>query len=205
MKTTKQTLRRDEAETTCITTEISANEFKDFKLFLNIIKMNFIDFSLVDGAFRTYSNNRAIIVETGFRFFRGMSFEIAEIKSFLKSISTLCKKNSITVKANESSIVFEDQLGSYEVMSGNADLLDNKFISDEEMIDTWLINVDPNKLIISGAIPIIGVRRMKTALSKFSSDGIYFKYDKNDLTRGFLSMLLSSAKKFRYLRTDILS
>ena len=190
MKSTKPALPHDDAETICPTTMIPAKEFKDFKSFLNMIKMNFNDFSLIDGAFRAYSNNRAIIVETGFRFFRDMSFDISNIKSFLKSISALDKKNSITVTRNDSSIVFNDQLGTYEVSRSNADLSDNKFISDEEMMETILYNVDPNKLIISGAIPKIGVRRMKIASLKHSSDGIYLKYDKNDFTKGFLSMLL---------------
>ena len=188
MKNTNQALLHKDAETICPTTVISAKEFKDFKLFLNIIKMNFNDFSIVDGAFRTYSNNRLIIVETGFRFFRGMSFEIAEIKSFLKSISTLGKKNSITVKANDSTIVFNDQLGTYEVSRKNPELLDNKYISDEEIMDSWLNNMDPSKLIISGSIPRIAVHRMKRASRSRSSDGILFKHDKNDLTKGFLSI-----------------
>ncbi len=52
-----------------------------------------------------------------------------------------------------------------------------------------LNNVDPDKLIVSEAIPKIAVRRIKTFSRKYSSDRICFKHDKNDLYKGFLSMV----------------
>jgi hypothetical protein len=117
-----------------------------------------------------------------------MSFDIFNIKPFLKSISALDKKPSITVTVNNSSIEFEDYVGPIGLSRKDPYYLDNKFISDKEMIETVLNNVDPNKLIVSEAIPKISVCRIKQLSRKLSSDGIYLKYDKNDLTKGFLSI-----------------
>jgi hypothetical protein len=188
MQNTEQAITNDDAETTCTTTEISAKEFKDFKSFLRIVKMSFSDLSLVDGTFRSLSNNGACIVETGFRFFMGMSFDIFNIKSFLKSISALDKKNRITATVENSSIIFEDHLGNIQFSLSNTENSGNKFISDEEMINTWLNYLDPNKLILSDAIPKINVRRINTMALKLYSDHITFKHDKDDLSKGFLSI-----------------
>ena len=127
MQNTEQAITNDDAETTCTTTEISAKEFKDFKSFLRIVKMSFSDLSLVDGTFRSLSNNGACIVETGFRFFMGMSFDIFNIKSFLKSISALDKKNRITATVENSSIIFEDHLGNIQFSLSNTENSGNKF------------------------------------------------------------------------------
>jgi hypothetical protein len=189
MKNTQPTLPQGNPKIICTTAKMSAKEFKDFKSFLNIIKSDFNDFSLVGGAFRAYSNNRACIVETGFGFFSDMHFAICEIKEKTKSLSTLDKKTSITVTANNSNIIFEDYVGPIELSRSNPALSDNKFISDKEMIKTVLNNVDPNKLIVSEGIPKIAVRRIKTFSRKYSSDCICFKHDKNDLYKGFLSMV----------------
>ena len=189
MKNTQHALPHDEPETIRAEAEISAMDFKNFISFLNIIKSEFIDFCLVGGAFRARANNYSCIVETGFRFFSNMNFDIIKINEFTGSISKFDKKNSITVKVNNSSIIFEDNVGPIGFPRGIPAYLDNKFVSDKEMIETVLNNVDPNKLIVSEAIPKINVSRINKASGKLSSDYIYVKHDKNDLNKGFLSIV----------------
>jgi hypothetical protein len=118
-----------------------------------------------------------------------MDFAICEIKEKTKSLATLDKRNSITVTVDNTRIIFEDHLVPIRVSRSNPAYSDNKFISDKEMIKTVLNNVDPNKLIVSEAIPKIAVCRIKRFSRKYSSDCICFKHDKNDLYKGFLSMV----------------
>lgn len=198
MKNTQPTLPQGNPKIICTTAKMSAKEFKDFKSFLNIIKSDFNDFSLVGGAFRAYSNNRACIVETGFHSFSNMQLDIYEIKQLIKLISTLDKRNSITVTADGSGITFEDYLGNIQRSPGNPKYFDNKFVSDKEMIKTVLNNVDPNKLIVSEAIPKINVCRINKVSRKLSTECIYLKHDKNDLNKGFLSMVGESGNSTEF-------
>ena len=115
MKNTRHNLPQDDPQTMCTTAKISAKEFRNFKLFLDIIKSEFNDFCLVGGAFRARTNNHSCIVETGFRFFSDMNFGISNIKQFIILVSTLDKKTSITVTANDSSIIFDDNVGPIEL------------------------------------------------------------------------------------------
>jgi hypothetical protein len=198
MKDTQHTLRYDDPKTICTTAKMSAKEFKDFKSFLNIIKSDFNDFSLVGGAFRSFSNSYACVVETGFGFFSDMHFDIFKIKEFIKSISTLDKKTSITVTTDENSLIFEDHTGNIQFSRGNPEFLDNKFVSDKETMETLLNNVDPNKLIVSEAIPKINVCRLKTVSRRLRSGCICLKHDKNDLNKGFLSMVGESGNSTEF-------
>jgi hypothetical protein len=186
MKDNLDTQHQDGSKTIRNEAEISAKDFRDFKLFLNIIKSDFRDFSLVDGAFRSYSNNKACVVETGFSFLNEMRFNILEIKQFTKLISTLDKKNSINVQVEDTSIIFKDYSGHIRV--SNPEYSDNKFVSDEEMKEIVLKNVNPNKLIFSEAIPKVLVRRMYTVSRKLYSNCICIKPDKNDLIKCFMSI-----------------
>ena len=123
MKNNRHALSHSEPETIRAKAEISVKDFKNFKSFLSIIKSDFDDFSLVDGAFRARSNNDTCIVETGFGFFSDMRFDITDIKKFIRIISKFDKTNSITVTLNNGSIIFEDSVGPIELSRGNpADL-----------------------------------------------------------------------------------
>ena len=192
MKNNRHTLSHSEPETIRAKAEISVKDFKNFKSFLSIIKSDFDNFSLVDGAFRARSNNDTCIVETGFGFFSDMRFDITDIKKFIRIISKFDKTNSITVTLNNGSIIFEDSVGPIELSRGNPADLKNKFISDKEMVETVLSNVDPTKLIVSEAIPKIIVSRIFKAAPKPSSGCIHLKHDKNDLNKGFLFKLVGS-------------
>ena len=58
MQSAQQALSNEDASRTVKKVEISPKQFKDFKSFLNIIKSEFNDFSMVDGAFRSYCNDQ---------------------------------------------------------------------------------------------------------------------------------------------------
>jgi len=192
MKNARHNLPQDDPQTMCTTAKISAKEFRNFKSFLNIIKSDFISFSLVGGTFRAYSDDYSCIVETGFPFFNDMHFDIVDIKHFLELISALDKKNSITVTVSNSSVIFDDYVGPIELSHKNPAYLDNKFISDKDMIETVLNNVDPNKLIVSEAITKINVCRINKMIYKLSTMDICLKHDKNNLDKGFLLMVGAS-------------
>ena len=197
MKNNQHALPHHGQETIRAEAEISAKDFRNFKSFLNIIKSDFTDFCLVGGAFRARSNNYQCIVETGFPFFSDMNFDITNIKQFTGLISKFDKKNSITVKVNNSSIIFEDNAGPIELSRVNPAYLDNKFVSEKEMIETVLYNVDPTKvdqikLIVSDAIPKIEVCRINKLALKLSTESICLKHDKDNLNKGFLSIVNAS-------------
>jgi hypothetical protein len=169
--------------------KLSAKDFRDFKLFLNIIKLDFNDFSLVGGAFRAYSNDRKAIVETGFGFFSDMHFDIPNIKNFLKVISTLDKKTTITVKADDTGVTIRDYLGEVRFRAPAPQLIDNKFVSDKDMEETVLNNIESNRLVVNEGISKKSVCRIKKVSRNLSPDYIYFKHEKTDLDRGFLFIL----------------
>jgi len=122
MQSAQQALSDGDASRTVKKVEISPKQFKDFKSFLNIIKSEFNDFSMVDGAFRSYCNDRwrKCLVETGFPFFTDISFTVCNIKTFLKSISTHGEKFPVNVTVTESKITFEDLYGgNIEFLTAN--------------------------------------------------------------------------------------
>ena len=135
MQSAQGVLSQEDANETVKTVEISVIQFKDFKSFLNIIKSDFNDFSMVDGAFRSFCNDRRrkCIVETGFPFFSDISFNVCNIKPFLKSISTHGEKFPVTVTVTDSKITFEDLFGNVEFISVPPEYLDTKFDSDEDL------------------------------------------------------------------------
>lgn len=192
MNNTLSASRQNNPGTIRTEAEVSAKEFRDFKSFLNIIKSDFIDFSLVGGAFRAFSNDHSCIVETGFGFFRDMHFDIPDVKQFGGLISNLDKKTSITVKADATGITIADNLGPIQISRPNPQYINNKFISDKEMIETVLEDVDPNGLIVSEAIPKINVCRIKKMPRALNTECIYLKHEKNNLSKGFLSMAENS-------------
>ena len=186
MKNNQNTLHQVSSKTIRTKAEISAKDFRDLKLFLNIIKTDFRDFSLVGGAFRSFSNDKTCVVETGFGSLSDMNFNILEIKQFTKLISALDKEGSIFVQVDDTGIIFKDYSGDLKLL--NPEYSDNKFVSYKKMKEIVLKNMDPNKLIISEGLPKVLVRRMKTASHKLHSDYISFKPDKNNLTKCFLSI-----------------
>ena len=80
MQNTQQIPLQEDAHSVSTSVEMSAKKFSDFRSFLNVIKSDFNDFSLVRGVFRSRSNSRTSIVETGLPLFSDMNFTIFKIK-----------------------------------------------------------------------------------------------------------------------------
>jgi hypothetical protein len=166
--------------------EMSAKEFSDFKLFLNVIKPEFRDFSVVDGAFRSYCNDRSrnCIVETGFPFFSDITFNVCNIKSFIKAISTHGKKSPVTVTVTDRKIKFEDSIGGdISFLTPNPEMVDTPFVTYEDLWVKFLRYVDPDKLMVNDAMPELVVSRMKKASRKLSAK---FMRVKNELNKNHL-------------------
>jgi len=174
----------------CIRTEseLSPKEFQDFIDFLGMIRADFDDFSLVNGAFRAYSNEHKCIVETGFCFFRDMNFNLSDIKTFIRKISTFKKSKRIILNVDDSFITLADENGSLQIPNINSKRILNKFISDKEMMNTILKNVDPNKIIFGETIPIQSILRINKTSRILRTNNIIFKHDKNVLNKGVLSI-----------------
>jgi hypothetical protein len=225
MKNTQNALPQNSLGAIRTVAKLSAKDFRDFKLFLNIIKSNFNDFSLVGGAFRAYSYNRTCIVETGFGFLKDMHFDIINIKSFVRLVSKFDKKNPITVRTvetgDQTGIKIADYLVDLQRLHPTHPFIDNKFVSDKDMEETVLKNMDPNRLIVNDAISKKYVCRIKRVSQKLAADHICFKHDKNNLSKAFLAMsgkakdspefeyilqkpLLIPMKKNHYFNLDIL-
>jgi len=202
-------------------TVISAKKFENFKSVLRLIKSNFNDFSIVDGAFRAYSNDRSCIVETGFGFLRGMHFSIFNIKQCLKSISTLSKKTDITVKVDKSSLKIFDQVSELSFSDPTSEFSDNKFIPYEDIAEIVLRKIQSSKLIVNDAISKKQICRIQKVVRKLGSKHICFKHGKSDLCKGELVIsgkakdspvfgyklqrpLLSPIKKNHYFNLKIL-
>jgi hypothetical protein len=203
MQSAQQALSNEDASRTVKKVEISPKQFKDFKSFLNIIKSEFNDFSMVDGAFRSYCNDRwrKCIVETGFPFFTDISFTVCNIKTFLKSISTHGEKFPVNVTVTESKITFEDLYGgNIEFLTANPEHSDNPFISNDDLDSTFLANVDTEKLMVKDAVPQVVVSKLKLMRGKLSSKHICINHDENDLGSGFLSISNRSEESIKTQR-----
>lgn len=155
------TLESDESIALSKTIEISASEFKTFKLFLGLIRLYFNDFCLVDGAFRSFSNDRTLILEVGFPFFKGINLKIADITNFFKLVSTFNKKSKITLKLNTELFTIEDDLTSLSFVQPRDEYLDNNFIPYKEMEISIFSGMDLENLVFRGALSKLLISRTK--------------------------------------------
>jgi len=169
----------DGSSATYNTVEISEEEFSMFKFFLNKIKSEYNDFSLVNGIFRSYSNDKSYIIETGFPFFRGVSFDLTKIKNKIKQISTFRKRDIVKFTFNDSKFFLDDGTSSLEFVSPNPDYSDNKFISYNDFENLVLKSVDPDKLILNSGINKKLVSRAKKLSYKLSQKNFYLKKIRN--------------------------
>jgi hypothetical protein len=102
------------------------------------------------------------------------------------------------------SIAYEDIVANIPFHRNESLSSDNKFISDKEIKETLLENVDPNKLIISEVIPKRDVLFINKASLNLFSNRIYLKHEKNDLNKGFLYMVEKNLEFSRDLKKPLL-
>lgn len=165
------------------TVTLSVTQFSAFKNFLNIIKSHFNDFSLIDGAFRAWSNNHLYLVETGFPFLRGMRFDIANIKEKFKILSMFKKRTDITFTVNNTEFTITDGITPLTFVKPNPAFLDNKYFSDNE-IEEFFKTLEPNRKIVDAIIPTKYVSRAKQLSLKTLTDYFHLKHNKTDLNNG---------------------
>lgn len=161
------------------TVELSKDEFKAFKSFLNMIKLTFNDFVLVDGTFRSYPNDRTYIVETGFTFFKGHDLTLTNLRDKYSGINHYGKISNVKFTINSDGWEIDDSVSQNSFLSPPQDFLDNKFISYEDMERSVLSGIDPNKLIFSCVLDKLRVKKVRELSRKLASDIVYITNKEN--------------------------
>jgi len=169
-------------------TVLTKEQFKEFYSFLNIIKQHFNDLCIVKGVFRSRSNDRSTIVETGFSYFENLDFCIDDIKLLVKMLSTFDKKSDITVTTNEKNIIFTDGFKRAHVANANLEFIHNKFFSDEEMYERIFNNIDVDKPFIKETLPKAIVYNINKMTRDLYTNEILIKHKENYLNKGYLLM-----------------
>jgi hypothetical protein len=205
MENTQDTLHQDSSKTIRTKADISTKEFTDFYSFLNIIKSDFKDFCLVDGVFRSRSNDLTCVVETGFSYFKGMHFNVVDCKWFVKMLSALEKNNRITVEVTESGVTFADHYQSIEMPSSLPEYIDNKYFTDEEMEKTFIEKMDSEKLLMVETIPQKNVTKIIKISRDLNTQSFSIKHGKNDLKKGLIYISNASRKYSMKLNRDLLT
>jgi hypothetical protein len=168
--------------------ELSTKEFRDFITFLNTIKSDFIDCCIVDGAFRSYSKGNQFVVETGFRFFRGMNFTIVNIKNFIKVSASFKKSKHIKFTGTDDKVIISDEFGSFKELMPPADMSDNPFVECDILQSKLLNCLNPNEIIFSEGLPIISLKRIYRYSRILKSKNLVFKPFRSDLSKGTISI-----------------
>ena len=161
---------------------------KNFILFLKIIRPHFNELCIVNGVFRSRSNDRSTIVETGFSYFENIDFCIDDIKLLVKMLSTFDKKSDITVTTNEKYIIFTDGFKRAHVANANLEFIHNKFFSDEEMYERIFNNIDVDKPFIKETLPKAIVYNINKMTRDLYTNEILIKHKENYLNKGYLLM-----------------
>ena len=123
MKNTQNTVRQTISEET----DVSSTEVTGFLSFLKNIEPHFTDFHLVEGAFRSRTNDKASVVETVFPYFGKMSFNFGPIKKGANLLSALDKKSRIVVTVYDDRVTFADKFQEIQLPISNTDYLYNRF------------------------------------------------------------------------------
>jgi hypothetical protein len=165
---------------------LSAEQFREFYTFLNIIKPHFEDLCIVDGLFRSRSNDRSSIVETGFSYFENLNFCIAEIKLLVKMLSTLDKKDEITITIDDDNIIFTDSYQSVKIEKLQVEFADNEFAIDETMNQIFYENIDRENLLIKETQPKAVVCNINRMTRDLNAHSISVKHKKENPNKGYL-------------------
>ena len=174
--------------TTSATVTITPKEFGIFKSFLKVIRSDFNDLSMVNGVFRAKSNLKTCIVETGFRFFNDISFNMFNIKSILKTLMTFDNNQKTTFIVDDKWVKIKDNQLNYNFAQKKNEIFDNPYIPDQEFEDSVLKPIDPDRLIVSNVVSKIDIRRLKVGIRSFAQDKISIKREANSVNACVLYM-----------------
>jgi hypothetical protein len=154
--------------------------------FLSIVRSDFNDVSIRDGTFRSYSYDKSYILETAFPFFRGIDFDITNVKRKYGLLNKFGKNENVTFTLLRDGYLFDNSITDYKFLHPSAESLDNKYIAYEDMANLILNKIYPEKLIVSDTISSRYVRRTKQAAKTLSSLSITFHINKKDPKLGEL-------------------
>ena len=168
----------------CGTTTLTKEQFRDFALFLNIVRDDFIDFWINNGEFRARTNNHTCVVETGFTYFENLTFLIADIKHVIRTLSVLDKTVTINVTVDETAVIFNDGYQNINIKKAPYEYADNPFVSEQEMKEIFYENIDTKKPLISETFPGAIVSNIKKMADELNTTSIFVKHNEEDLNKG---------------------
>jgi hypothetical protein len=174
----------DRVNCTNIQSILSKGQFKELYTFIDIIKLDFLDFCIVNGVFRSRNNSHVCVVEANFDYLKGMNFIIANIKAFVKMLSALDKKAEITVAVDYKNISFNDGYQTVTFKNSPPDFCDNKFVTDNEINKILHDNIDKNKPLIKETLPKSIVHTIYKVSRVNNTETITFKHSENNLNEG---------------------
>jgi len=167
--------------------ELTEDQFKDLYAFLSIIGTQFKDFTIVQGWFRSRTDDLTCLVETHFECFDGMDFALNGIKAFVRMLSTLDKTSSVEVTVDDESVFFSDGQVIVDLKKIRGSFNDNPFIPEEEIKRIYFDQVDNDER------PIIRETIHRSVVSKFGkmcrhlqTNVVTIRQQKGDPRRGYL-------------------
>jgi hypothetical protein len=176
-------------------TVLSKEQFREFYDFLNIIKSEFTDFCIRNGDFRARSNDRSIIVETGFSYFANIDYCIGDVNELVKLLSRLDKKSKITFVMEENNIFFNDNYQDIKIGKGDPNYIDNEFVPEEEMEEIIYKNIDKDKPLMNETLPRAIVSNIYKTADDLNTPTISVKHEKGNLSKGYISVANQSSRK----------
>ena len=165
--------------------QIPKDQFKDFHAFLKMIKKDFRDFSIVEGQFRSRSNDMYSIVEAHFDCLDQVDFVLADNKSVAKELSSLSlRKAYITVEVAEEFVTFSDQKNAVPFRTLSPEYSDNPFIPTDQMKDIWEETIDFESPLIREKLSGAFVSRIYKMSRKFALRGVVMRHKSGNLNKG---------------------
>jgi hypothetical protein len=184
----------NDQQTDYFETVLSKEQFREFYDFLNLIRLEFNDFWIKNGEFRARSNDRFIIVETGFSYFTNTDYCICGLNELVKLLSRLDKKSKIKVTIEENYIFFNDNYQNIKIGKGNPDFIDNKFVSDKEMEEVFYKGIDKQKQLIDETLPRAIVSNIYKMADDLNTLTISVNHEKGNLLKGYICVANQSSR-----------
>lgn len=166
--------------------ELTEDQFKDLYVFLSIIGARFKDFTIVQGCFRSRTDDLTCLVETRFECFDGMDFGLSGIKAFVRMLSTLDKTSSVEVTQDDEFVFFSDGQVIVDLKKIQGSFNENPFISEDEMRRILDQVVNEESPIIKETIHRSVVSNIGKMCRDFQTNVVTIRQQKGDPGRGYL-------------------
>jgi len=166
--------------------ELTEDQFKDLCAFLSIIGTRFKDFTIVQGCFRSRSDDLTCLIETHFECFDGMDFALSGIKAFVRMLSTLDKTSSIEVRLDDESVFFSDGQVIVDLKKIQGNFNENPFVPDDEMKRILDQVANDESPIIKETIHRSVVSNIGKMYRDFRAKAVTIRQQKGDPSKGYL-------------------